>query len=131
MATERACLIVNADVPITSSPSGLPSQHLVARWSGAESIFVGQQWLQRGDRVLLHTHPVEEALLFLTGVGEATVGHEVVRIVAETSLRIPAGVTHGFTNTGTTPLHVLIVFPGPDFAPTTIVESDSDPDAAP
>jgi mannose-6-phosphate isomerase-like protein (cupin superfamily) len=72
---------------------------------------------------LLHTHPVEEALVFLAGVGEATLGGEIVPIAAETSLRIPAGLTHGFTNTGTTLLHVLVVFPGPDFAPTTIVES--------
>ena len=130
MANGRANRIVHAEVPIVSSPSGLPSQHLVARGSGAESIFVGQQWLQPGDRVFLHTHPVEEALVFLAGVGEATLGGELVPVTAETSLVIPAGLPHGFRNVGTTPLHVMIVFPGPDFAETTLLETVPAPTAS-
>jgi quercetin dioxygenase-like cupin family protein len=72
--------------------------------------------------VLRHTHPVEEVLTFLAGTGEATLGEETVAIAAETSLHIPAGVVHGFTNTGQTLLWVLVVFPVPYFAETTIVE---------
>ena len=37
-------------------PSGLPTQHLVSARDGAEALFVAQQWLQPGDRVLLHIH---------------------------------------------------------------------------
>ena len=55
-------------------PSGLPAQHIVTEAAGAEAIFVGQQWLEPGDRVLLHTHPVEEALTFMSGIGEAWLG---------------------------------------------------------
>jgi quercetin dioxygenase-like cupin family protein len=123
MAERRARRIVHAEVPIVLSPSGLPSQHLVARWSGSEAIFVGQQWLAPGERVLLHTHPVEEALIFLSGAGEATIGGEVVSIAAETSLLVPPGLPHGFRNTGSTPLHVLVVFPSNEFAETHLLES--------
>lgn len=123
MASNRAHRIVHAEVPIVPSPSGLPSQHLVARWSGSQSIFVGQQWLRPGERVLLHTHPVEEALVFLSGVGEATLGSDSVRVAAETSLHVPAGIPHGFRNVGTTPLHVMVVFPGADFAETAMLEA--------
>jgi quercetin dioxygenase-like cupin family protein len=114
--------IAHGDQPIVLSPSGLPSQHLVARWCGATSIFVGQQWLQPGERVLLHTHPVEEALVFLAGTGEAILGDEWVPVAAETTLYVPPELPHGFRNDGSTPLHVLVVFPGPDFAETRLLE---------
>jgi quercetin dioxygenase-like cupin family protein len=109
-------------LPIVPSPSGLPSQHLISARDGAERIFVAQQWLQPGERVLPHTHPVEEALTFLSGSGEATLGDETVAIGAGTSLYIPAGVVHGFHCTEER-LHVLVVFPGAEFAETTIVET--------
>jgi quercetin dioxygenase-like cupin family protein len=119
----RGRLIKHTDLPIIASPSGLPSQHIVTKDLGSTSIFLGQQWLEPGERVLMHTHPVEEAVMFLAGTGEATIGEEIVAIGQGTSLFFPAGVVHGFRNTGTTTLHVVIVFPVPEFAETTIVES--------
>jgi quercetin dioxygenase-like cupin family protein len=117
----RGVRIVHAEVPVVKSPSGLPTQHLVSGQDGARSIFVAQQWLQPGERVLLHTHPVEEALTFLRGEGEATLDDEVVAIGAGVSLFIPEGVVHGFRCTAGT-LHVIAVFPGAAFAETAIVE---------
>ena len=119
----RGQRIEHTSVPVVASPSGLPTQHLVSRRDGAQSIFVGQQWLQPGDRVRLHTHPVEEALTFLSGVGEATLGDETVQIGPGVSLYVPPGVVHSFYCTEGT-LHVLVVFPTPYFAETTIVERD-------
>ena len=114
--------IVHSELPIVPSPSGLPSQHIVTKAAGSTSIFVGQQWLEPGDRVLLHTHPVEEALTFLAGSGEATIDGKTIPFAAGTSLFFPAGVVHGFRNTGTETLHVMIFFPVPEFAETAIVE---------
>ncbi len=113
--------IAHAGVPVVASPSGLSTQHLVSARDGAERLFVGQQWLQPGERVRLHTHPVEEALTFLSGEGEATLGEETVPIGAGVSLYIPAGAVHGFRCTVGT-LHVIVVFPVPEFAETTMVE---------
>lgn len=115
--------IVHAALPIVPSPSGLPSQHIVTRDIGATSTFLGQQWLGPGDRVLLHTHPVEEAIMVMSGQGEATMGDENVEIGAGMSLFFPAKLVHGFRNTGNTPMQVLIVFPVPYFAETHIVET--------
>jgi quercetin dioxygenase-like cupin family protein len=119
----RGRLIKHGDLPIIASPSGLPSQHIVTKDVGSTTIFLGQQWLEPGDRVLMHTHPVEEAVMFLAGTGEATIGDEIVAVGKGMSLFFPAGVVHGFRNTGPATLHVVIVFPVPEFAETTIVES--------
>ena len=113
--------IDHATVPIVASPSGLPTQHLISAKDGAQGLFVAQQWLQPGDRVLLHTHPVEEAITFLSGSGEATLGEETVPIGEAVSLYIPAGVIHGFHCIEGT-LHAIVVFGVPEFAETTIVE---------
>ena len=129
IATLRARHIEHAALPIVPSPSGLPTQHLVSGRDGAQGLFVAQQWLQPGQRVLLHTHPVEEAITFLSGAGEATLGEETVPIGAGVSLYIPAGVVHGFRCTAGT-LHVFVVFPTPEFAETTIVE-DTEGEPAP
>lgn len=106
------------------SPSGLPSQHLVTEREGATGCFVGQQWLQPGEAVRRHTHPVEEALTFLAGEGEATVGAETLPISAGISLFVPPGVVHGFRCTAGT-LRVLIVFPVPRFAETTMEDESA------
>jgi quercetin dioxygenase-like cupin family protein len=113
--------IDHTTVPIVVSPSGLPTQHLVSARDGAKGLFVAQQWLQPGDRVLLHTHPVEEAITFLSGAGEATLGEEIVPIGAGISLYIPPGAVHGFRCIAGT-LCVMVVFGVPEFAETTIVE---------
>ncbi|MBA3336675.1 MAG: cupin domain-containing protein [Chloroflexia bacterium] len=119
--------IVHAERPIIASPSGLPSQALIDASSGSVALFAGQQWLQPGEEVRRHTHPVEEALIFLTGRGEATLGDERLEIGAEISLHIPAGLAHGFANTGDEPLTVLILFPLPTFAPTHFVDVTDSP----
>ena len=115
--------IVHAEAPVWSSPSGLPIRPLVTESDGASGIFVGEQWLEPGQRVLLHTHPVEEALTFFAGEGEATLGDERVPIGAEVSLHGPPGVVHGFhcTCTGDATLRLLVVFPVPRFAETNLV----------
>jgi quercetin dioxygenase-like cupin family protein/molybdopterin converting factor small subunit len=116
-------VIRHADLPIVPSPSGLPSQHIVTAENGSTSLFLGQQWLKPGDRVLLHTHPCEEAIMFLTGSGEVSIDGEISAVQAGASVFFAAGSVHGFRNTGDTEMHVIIVFPVPHFAPTTIVEA--------
>jgi quercetin dioxygenase-like cupin family protein len=121
----RGVRIVHSERPVVPSPSGLPTQHLVCAETGSSSIFVGQQWLQPGDRVYRHSHPCEESVTFLSGSGEASMGDEAVPISAGTSLFFPTGLLHGFRNTGTDVMHVIVVFPVPYFAPTDIVEEPS------
>lgn len=123
MSPQPARRIVHADLPIVKSPSGLPTQHLVSSRIGSHGLFVAQQWLQQGERVLLHTHPVEESLTFLAGEGFATLDGEVVAVGPGVTLYVPAGVVHGFKCTSGQ-MQVLFVFCTHEFAETVIVEED-------
>src|SRR5687767_9059569 len=108
---------------IGRSPSNLPLRHLVDASDGSTQLYLGQQWLQPGDRVLDHTHPCEEILHFLSGEATVRLGEEYVPVNAGDSVHIPTGVLHGLTNTGRTELRLLVIFPAPEFAPTAIRES--------
>ena len=121
MAHAEGKRIVHAEAPGPPGPSGLPIRHLVDERVGATGLFVGEQTLGPGDRVYLHTHPVEEVLTFFTGEGEATLGDERVPIEAGVSLHVPPGVVHGFHCTGDATLRLLVVFPVPRFAETNLV----------
>ena len=115
--------IVHAELPIVKSPSGLPTQHLVSSRIGSTGLFVAQQWLQPGERVLLHLHPVEESLTFLAGEGEATLDGDVVAVGPGVTLYVPPGVVHGFACTSGE-MQVLFAFSTHEFAETVIVEEN-------
>lgn len=123
MSRPLARRIVHTEAPVTPSPSGLPTRYLVDAALGSLDIFVAEQWLQPGDRVLLHTHPRDEVLVFQSGAGDARLDDTSVTIGGGVTLFVPAGVRHGFRNSGAVPLHVLVVFPGGEFAKTSLLES--------
>ncbi|MDQ4044939.1 MAG: cupin domain-containing protein [Chloroflexota bacterium] len=118
-----AARIEHAATPVDRSPSGLAIRHLVTEEIGSTDLYAGEQWLEPGERVLLHTHPVEEVLIFTEGLGEATLGDQAVPVRGGVTLHIPAGDVHGFRNTGEGRLHVFVIFPGNAFAPTNIIEN--------
>lgn len=107
------------DAPVYHAPSGLPYRAIASAGRGSRDLFVAEQTLAPGEAVPRHTHPVEEVLCFLDGSGEASLGDEWVTVEPGISLILPAGVPHGFANTGRVPLRALVIFPGGSFAPTT------------
>lgn len=110
-------------MPVDRSPSGLPIRHLVSAATGSTQIYAGEQWLAPGERVLLHTHPVEEVLIFTAGTGEVRLGEETLPVSAGVTVHIAAGEVHGFRNTGAGELRVFVIFPGSAFARTDLVGS--------
>ncbi|MGD9712055.1 MAG: cupin domain-containing protein [Thermomicrobiales bacterium] len=111
-------------LPVTRSPSGIPTVQLSAAQHGARNHFVALQWMQPGERVFRHTHTVEETLLFLSGTGVITLEDETWMIQPESSLFIPAGARHGFVAEGNMELRVVVVFPVPYFAETLFTGED-------
>jgi quercetin dioxygenase-like cupin family protein len=122
MTEPRWRRVDHREVAVVPSPSGLPTQHLVSEKIGSEALFVAQQWLRPGDRVLFHTHPVDEVLILLAGSGEARLDDDTVSVGAGVTLFIPAEIPHGFRNIGTEQLHVVVFFPGGRFAETRLLE---------
>jgi quercetin dioxygenase-like cupin family protein len=112
--------MIATEKPIGRSPSNLPLQHLVDASDGSTQLYLGKQWLEPSDRVLDHSHPCEEILHFLSGEATVRLGDEQFAVTGGDSVHIPAGVLHGFTNTGQNVLRLLVIFPAPDFAPTAI-----------
>ena len=110
-------------IAVVRSPSGLPTRHIVDGSIGSEKIFVAEQTLRPGDRVLVHTHPEDEVLIFRSGIGVARLGDDEVAIGDGVTLFVPAGVVHGFRNSGPDDLDVIVIFPGSGFAETTLLES--------
>jgi quercetin dioxygenase-like cupin family protein len=113
--------IEHATMPVDRSPSGLAIRHLVSAATGSSALYAGEQWLEPGERVLLHTHPVEEVLIFTAGSGEIRLGDDVAPVGPGVTVHIPPGEIHGFRNTGEGRLFVFVIFPGNAFARTDLV----------
>lgn len=114
--------IRNDDLPVDRSPNGLAIRNLVSGATGSTDVYVGQLWLEPGERLMLHTHPVDEVLLFTGGTGELSLGGKTFPIQAGVTVHAPAGEVHGFLNTGGDTLHLFIIFPGNSIPQTDFVE---------
>jgi mannose-6-phosphate isomerase-like protein (cupin superfamily) len=66
----------------------------------------------------LHTHPYEELLLVQEGRGTFTLGDETLEVGPGELVVVPAGMPHGFTNTGEGPLRQIDIHVSPSFDTT-------------
>jgi len=64
-----------------------------------------------GDRIPLHTHPQEEAIVIASGQAHVRVGDEEREVEAGAVLLVPAGMPHGTRNTSSEAVRVYAVFP--------------------
>jgi quercetin dioxygenase-like cupin family protein len=72
---------------------------------------VGLCHIAPGQRNPRHFHPnCEEVLHMLSGNGQHSFDDDAIELKAGMTIRIPAGVTHNMSNTGTEPIVCLIVF---------------------
>ena len=75
----------------------------------AQTVGLGHIHPGRGNPV--HYHPnCEEVLHVLGGTGQHSLNGESVELKAGMTIRIPIGVKHNLTNTGTEPITCLIAF---------------------
>ena len=102
------------DCPIHQVAPGMKRQFIVNEGTGATSLSVAPSEWQPGYGPLPHRHPHEEVFLFLEGTGEGEIDGERVALRPGTALIIPAGKTHSFRNTGSTPLRQIAIYASPD-----------------
>ena len=78
---------------------GVMTRMRVSAVAGSTQLCIFEQWCDPGCGAPTHLHAVEEVLTVLDGQ----------------SLIVPAGIKHGFRNTGTTTLHVQAILAAPIF----------------
>jgi mannose-6-phosphate isomerase-like protein (cupin superfamily) len=71
-----------------------------------------------GRAVELHVHPYPETFVLLRGHGRWTRGDEVLELVPEQVVVVPADTPHGFRNIGDEPLLVVSVHERPEVEQT-------------
>lgn len=82
---------------------------------GSRQIVVFEQWCDPGHGAPRHWHSVEEVLRVLSGAARIFVGDEEATVKPGESVIIPAGVEHGFTNSGDGELHTQAILAAPIF----------------
>lgn len=94
---------------------GVTTRMRVSAVTGSAQLCVFEQWCVPGTGAPTHLHAVEEVLTVLSGEAEIWVGDERRRLGAGSSVIVPAGARHGFTNVGAGTLHVLATLASPIF----------------
>jgi len=64
-----------------------------------------------GDRIPLHTHPINEVIVIVEGDPEVTLGDEIRTLGPGGIVFIPAGTPHRTRNGTTSPVRVHAMFP--------------------
>ena len=94
---------------------GVETRMYVSSTTGARQLTVFEQWCAPGHGAPLHVHAVEEALRVLVGEAEFTIQDERSTVRAGESVIVPAGVPHGFVNSGSETLHTQAILAAPIF----------------
>ncbi len=80
-------------------------------YTDAYSIDLAQ--IDPGGRSETHVDPDNHAFYFIEGQGEVTIGGESIPVGPGVVIKIPVGVAHSLSNTGTTPLKLLTIYDPP------------------
>lgn len=105
----------HASMPTEQWREGVLTRMLVSAATGATGLCVFEQFCDPGCGAPIHTHGVEEVLAVLAGTAEITLGEVALVATAGQSVLIPAGLRHGFVNTGAGVLHVQATLAAPVF----------------
>ena len=89
-------------------------QRLVTREVGAERITSGVTRFDRGAKIPLHVHDVEEQVTIIEGEAVAVIAGERVVLHAYDTTYVPAGTPHHFMNESDAPMAILYIYPSPN-----------------
>jgi mannose-6-phosphate isomerase-like protein (cupin superfamily) len=83
--------------------------------NGAGQLCIFEQWCEIGHGAPTHLHAVEEVLHVLDGQAEVWIGESRATLSSGQLVIVPAGRKHGFSNTGTSVLHIQSTLASPVF----------------
>jgi mannose-6-phosphate isomerase-like protein (cupin superfamily) len=94
---------------------GVVTRMRTSALNGAGQLCIFEQWCEIGHGAPTHLHAVEEVLHVLDGQAEVWIGDERATLTSGQSVVVPAGRKHGFSNTGTSTLHIQSTLASPVF----------------
>ena len=88
---------------------------LASTANGATQLCLFEQWCEPGHGAPTHLHAVEEVLRVMEGQADVWIEDTHVTLTAGQLAIVPAGRKHGFSNSGTTTLHIASTLASPVF----------------
>ena len=83
-----------------------------------------------GGEIGLETHPdTDQILTFVSGMGEADVADQTMKVTQGDLVAVPAGTPHNFRNTGVNPLVLYTVYGPPEHADGVVHVTKEEADA--
>ena len=83
-----------------------------------------------GGEIGTETHDdTDQILTFVSGVAEADVADETVKVTQGDLVAVPAGTRHNFRNTGVNPLVLYTIYGPPEHADGVVHPTKADADA--
>ena len=95
--------------------SGVLTRMRTSAVNGAGQLCIFEQWCETGHGAPTHLHAVEEVLHVLDGTADVWIGDEHATLTSGQLVIVPAGRKHGFSNNGTTVLHIESTLAAPVF----------------
>lgn len=93
----------------------MPAARLLTKPEGAlldvDDITLIVEEIPPGDRIPLHTHPINEVIVIVDGTPEVTLGAETRELAAGAVVFVPAGTPHRTRNATSAPVHLYAMFP--------------------
>ena len=107
-------IIRYAEAVIDDGDPGVAARRLVSKYTGADTFTAGISVFAPGADILLHTHPCEEIVVILDGVGVAELDGERFNLQRFDLSLVPPGVPHRFLNQSDAPFTMMYVYPTTD-----------------
>ena len=94
---------------------GVLTRMTVSAVTGAVQLCVFEQWCTPGRGAPTHLHAVEEVLCVREGKADVWIDDTHVTLTSGQLVVVPAGRKHGFSNSGSTVLHIESTLAAPVF----------------
>jgi mannose-6-phosphate isomerase-like protein (cupin superfamily) len=95
--------------------AGVMTLMLASAANGSTQLCLFEQWCEPGHGAPTHLHAVEEILQVLDGEADVWIGERHVTLASGQLILVPAGLKHGFSNSGADTLHIRSTLASPVF----------------
>jgi mannose-6-phosphate isomerase-like protein (cupin superfamily) len=95
--------------------AGVTTRMKASAANGATQLCMFEQWCDPGQGAPTHLHAVEEVLCVRGGQADVWIDDRHVTLTSGQLIVVPAGRKHGFSNNGTTTLHIESTLAAPVF----------------